>query len=141
MSTDDTVINDVERMLVVASNQIREIYDVSSDYQESNKSKLVELVQKFDHSLQEISVYCEGVSSQAKKDLVIPKQVIQDIDNGHKPDSYGKECVDSFKKSHQLERVRSEGLQKLFTCLCAEINETFPQDLASNIITEATLDY
>ncbi|BFU24232.1 hypothetical protein EHI8A_027480 [Entamoeba histolytica HM-1:IMSS-B] len=140
MTLTQTTLNDIEKMLIETANQAKEIYDISSDFQESNKNRLPKLVEKFDHSLGQLNEYCGTVAADVKKELVLPYQVLKDIDDGFKPDSYGKECVDMFRANHRNERIRSEGLNKLYTYLCDEIRANFDSELAENIIKEANAD-
>ncbi|KAL7713529.1 Mediator of RNA polymerase II transcription subunit 10 [Entamoeba marina] len=132
-----TVLKTIEKMLVDSINDLQEAYEITMDYNEDqNKEQLISLVEKFDQSLCSMNEYCSNVPDEIKKELTIPEKVLTDLDDGYKPDSYGKDKVDEFRNRHQLERIRSEGFAHLFNFLCAEIKEQLDPELAENIISE-----
>ena len=137
----DKVLADVERMLIDAINTMKEIFDLSADYNEAeNKQQLHALVSQTDHELNAMYEYCGNCPEQVRRELTVPLQVVRDLDDGYKPDTYGKNCVDEFKRFHENEIIRSQGLTALFGALCEEIRQQMPPDLASAIIDAATKD-
>ena len=135
MATSKQVLTDLETKLVETTNKLHEIYNLVSDFQEGNKQILKERVTQFDVLLKSMDDYCKSEDVRAvRNDLTLPLKVITDIDAGYKPDSYGKECIDTFKKNHSNDTIRHDGLKKLYDSLCEEINQQLDPELAKNII-------
>ena len=132
------VLADVERMLVDATNTMKEIFDLAVDYNEAEqRQQLHALVSRVDQQLYDMNEYCARCPEAVRAELTVPMQVIRDLDNGYKPDSYGKNCVDEFRHFHENEIIRSSGLTALYTALCAEIRAQLDPALADAIIRAA----
>lgn len=134
MTEHQEILQNLETKLVQSTNKLHEIYILASDFQESNKQLLRDRVGEFDSLLQSMYQYCKGIDKNVRAQLELPLKVIKDIDEGHKPDSYGKECIDQFKRNHKKDTIRQNGLKNLYDSICTQIVAEMDPELANNII-------
>ena len=134
MNDHKQILVTLEENLIKSANKLHEIYNLVSVFDERNKQTLRDRVSEFDGLLKSMDDYCKSIDKETRNQLTLPLKVIIDIDKGYKPDSYGKSCIDEFKRNHKKDTLRHDGLKSLYDCICAEIKLQMDEELAKNII-------
>lgn len=77
----------------------------------------------------------------ALKDVNVPLEVVQYIEDGRNPDIYTREFVEAIRRSNQYQRAKMHGMGMLRDSLAEKIKEQFPElkDDVENIVQRTNM--
>ncbi|XP_033213118.1 mediator of RNA polymerase II transcription subunit 10 [Belonocnema kinseyi] len=118
-------LEDLELKLELFIENMRLTRIVVSDFQPQGQNVLNQKIQGIVTGLQEI----DKLKSQVK-DVHVPLEVFDYIDQGKNPQLYTKDCLERALSKNEETKGKIDGYKKLKANLLFEFNKVLPNDLA-----------
>lgn len=117
-------LENLETQLEMFIENVRQIHIIVSDFQPQSQNVLNQKLQALVHGLQEV----DKLKTQVK-DVHVPLEVFDYIDQGRNPQLYTKDCIEKALAKNEQVKGKIDAYRKFKANLLVELSRTFPNEL------------